>query len=165
MATPGSLGKLKGRECAEWGRGKLWKLLWLLCPPRCKPNIVGRQCDLCAPGYFHYPECRRCDCHQAGTEASVCDPVTGQCHCKVSPSVPPWAAFLLGSTLLLWLGVAGLCPPGVPEGTGLEKESACVPELQPACPVGWWAQSTLKSSYLLILPGHSLGCHWGRWPV
>uniref|UniRef100_U3K7L1 Laminin subunit alpha 5 n=1 Tax=Ficedula albicollis TaxID=59894 RepID=U3K7L1_FICAL len=49
---------------------------------RCKPNIIGRQCDLCAPGYYHYPECRRCDCHQAGTEASVCDPVTGQCHCK-----------------------------------------------------------------------------------
>uniref|UniRef100_A0A8C3D6A6 Laminin subunit alpha 5 n=1 Tax=Corvus moneduloides TaxID=1196302 RepID=A0A8C3D6A6_CORMO len=49
---------------------------------RCKPNIVGRQCDLCAPGYYHYPDCRRCDCHQAGTEASVCDPVTGQCHCK-----------------------------------------------------------------------------------
>uniref|UniRef100_H0ZBT3 Laminin subunit alpha 5 n=1 Tax=Taeniopygia guttata TaxID=59729 RepID=H0ZBT3_TAEGU len=49
---------------------------------RCKPNIIGRQCDLCAPGYYHYPECRRCDCHQAGTQASVCDPVTGQCHCK-----------------------------------------------------------------------------------
>uniref|UniRef100_A0A8C3MQ95 Laminin subunit alpha-5 n=1 Tax=Geospiza parvula TaxID=87175 RepID=A0A8C3MQ95_GEOPR len=49
---------------------------------RCKPNIIGRQCDLCAPGYYHYPECRRCDCHQAGTQASVCDPLTGQCHCK-----------------------------------------------------------------------------------
>uniref|UniRef100_A0A8C9UHG8 Laminin subunit alpha-5 n=1 Tax=Serinus canaria TaxID=9135 RepID=A0A8C9UHG8_SERCA len=49
---------------------------------RCKPNIIGRQCDLCAPGYYHYPDCRRCDCHQAGTQASVCDPVTGQCHCK-----------------------------------------------------------------------------------
>uniref|UniRef100_A0A8C3NNQ5 Laminin subunit alpha 5 n=1 Tax=Cyanoderma ruficeps TaxID=181631 RepID=A0A8C3NNQ5_9PASS len=49
---------------------------------RCKPNIIGRRCDLCAPGYYHYPDCRRCDCHQAGTEASVCDPVTGQCHCK-----------------------------------------------------------------------------------
>ncbi|RMB95824.1 hypothetical protein DUI87_27938 [Hirundo rustica rustica] len=49
---------------------------------RCKPNIIGRRCDHCAPGYFHYPDCRRCDCHQAGTEASVCDPVTGQCHCK-----------------------------------------------------------------------------------
>lgn len=51
---------------------------------RCKPNIVGRQCDLCAPGYYGYPNCRSCDCHQAGTKPSVCDPVTGQCHCKVS---------------------------------------------------------------------------------
>uniref|UniRef100_A0A670I4A0 Laminin subunit alpha-5 n=1 Tax=Podarcis muralis TaxID=64176 RepID=A0A670I4A0_PODMU len=49
---------------------------------RCKPNIVGRQCDLCAPGYYGYPNCRSCNCHQAGTKASVCDPVTGQCHCK-----------------------------------------------------------------------------------
>ncbi|CAM4653046.1 unnamed protein product [Caretta caretta] len=49
---------------------------------RCKPNIIGRRCDVCSPGYYHYPHCRRCDCHQAGTEVSVCDPVTGQCHCK-----------------------------------------------------------------------------------
>uniref|UniRef100_A0A452HN71 Uncharacterized protein n=1 Tax=Gopherus agassizii TaxID=38772 RepID=A0A452HN71_9SAUR len=49
---------------------------------RCKPNIIGRRCDVCAPGYYHYPHCRRCYCHQAGTEVSVCDPVTGQCHCK-----------------------------------------------------------------------------------
>uniref|UniRef100_A0A8C8RBX0 Laminin subunit alpha-5 n=1 Tax=Pelusios castaneus TaxID=367368 RepID=A0A8C8RBX0_9SAUR len=49
---------------------------------RCKPNIIGRQCDLCTPGYYHYPHCRRCDCHQAGTEVSVCDPVSGQCRCK-----------------------------------------------------------------------------------
>ncbi|XP_010217993.1 PREDICTED: laminin subunit alpha-5 [Tinamus guttatus] len=55
---------------------------------RCKPNIIGRQCDLCAPGYYHYPSCRRCDCHQAGTEASVCDPVTGQCHCKENVEGP-----------------------------------------------------------------------------
>uniref|UniRef100_A0A8C3RSN0 Laminin subunit alpha 5 n=1 Tax=Chelydra serpentina TaxID=8475 RepID=A0A8C3RSN0_CHESE len=49
---------------------------------RCKPNIIGRRCDICVPGYYHYPHCRRCDCHPAGTDVSVCDPVTGQCHCK-----------------------------------------------------------------------------------
>uniref|UniRef100_A0A8C3IUZ4 Laminin subunit alpha-5 n=1 Tax=Chrysemys picta bellii TaxID=8478 RepID=A0A8C3IUZ4_CHRPI len=54
---------------------------------RCKPNIIGRRCDVCASGYYHYPHCRRCDCHQAGTEVSVCDPVTGQCHCKVTPTL------------------------------------------------------------------------------
>ncbi|XP_038605812.1 laminin subunit alpha-5 [Tachyglossus aculeatus] len=49
---------------------------------RCKPNIVGRRCDLCVPGFFGYPNCQRCDCHEAGTVPSVCDPSTGQCHCK-----------------------------------------------------------------------------------
>lgn len=70
----------------------------VLC--RCKPNVIGRQCDLCAPGYYHYPNCQRCDCHPAGTEASTCDPVTGQCHCKVSPSAFSRGAFLLGLSLL-----------------------------------------------------------------
>uniref|UniRef100_A0A8B9SV76 Laminin subunit alpha 5 n=1 Tax=Anas platyrhynchos TaxID=8839 RepID=A0A8B9SV76_ANAPL len=55
---------------------------------RCKPNVIGRQCDLCAPGYYHYPNCQRCDCHPAGTEASTCDPVTGQCHCKENVEGP-----------------------------------------------------------------------------
>ncbi|XP_053250423.1 laminin subunit alpha-5 isoform X2 [Podarcis raffonei] len=55
---------------------------------RCKTNIVGRQCDLCAPGYYGYPNCRSCNCHQAGTKASVCDPVTGQCHCKENVEGP-----------------------------------------------------------------------------
>uniref|UniRef100_A0A8C9FGY1 Laminin subunit alpha 5 n=1 Tax=Pavo cristatus TaxID=9049 RepID=A0A8C9FGY1_PAVCR len=55
---------------------------------KCKPNIIGRRCDLCAPGYYQYPSCRRCDCHPDGTEASVCDPVTGQCHCKENVEGP-----------------------------------------------------------------------------
>lgn len=82
-------------------------MLWLFAPSRCKPNIVGRQCDLCAPGYYHYPNCQRCDCHQAGTEASVCDPVTGQCHCKVSSLMPSLSAFPLCLTLLHWLWMWG----------------------------------------------------------
>ncbi|XP_072098440.1 laminin subunit alpha-5 isoform X1 [Mobula birostris] len=49
---------------------------------RCKPNVAGRQCDRCAPGYYHYPDCMPCDCNEDGTEASVCDSLTGQCHCK-----------------------------------------------------------------------------------
>ncbi|KAM7405319.1 hypothetical protein PAMP_012591 [Pampus punctatissimus] len=35
---------------------------------RCKNNIVGRQCDRCAPGFYGYPNCRPCDCNEAGTE-------------------------------------------------------------------------------------------------
>ncbi|KAM4622730.1 laminin subunit alpha-5-like [Discoglossus pictus] len=48
----------------------------------CKPNIMGRRCEKCAPGFYGYPNCRPCDCNRAGTEPSICDPVTGQCHCK-----------------------------------------------------------------------------------
>lgn len=51
----------------------------------------------------------------------MCDPVTGQCHCKVSPLMFPCSAFLLGSIVLLW---QGLGVPSVPEGAGLGKESA-----------------------------------------
>ncbi|XP_053174071.1 laminin subunit alpha-5 [Scomber japonicus] len=49
---------------------------------RCKNNIVGRQCDRCAPGFYGYPNCRPCDCNEAGTEEEVCDSFTGQCLCK-----------------------------------------------------------------------------------
>ena len=50
---------------------------------RCKNNVVGRQCDRCAPGFYGYPNCRPCDCNEAGTEEDVCDSFTGQCLCKV----------------------------------------------------------------------------------
>ncbi|XP_069573485.1 laminin subunit alpha-5 [Brachyistius frenatus] len=48
----------------------------------CKNNIVGRQCDRCAPGFYGYPNCRLCDCNEAGTEEEVCDSFTGRCLCK-----------------------------------------------------------------------------------
>lgn len=54
-----------------------------LLAPRCKNNVVGRQCDRCAPGFYGYPNCRSCDCNEAGTEEEVCDSFTGQCLCKV----------------------------------------------------------------------------------
>ncbi|XP_052396695.1 laminin subunit alpha-5-like [Carassius gibelio] len=49
---------------------------------RCRNNIVGRQCDRCAPGFYGYPDCRPCDCSEAGTEKDVCDSITGRCLCK-----------------------------------------------------------------------------------
>ncbi|KAG8447132.1 hypothetical protein GDO86_014548 [Hymenochirus boettgeri] len=48
----------------------------------CKPNIVGRRCERCVPGFYGYPNCRMCNCNRAGVEPSICNPITGQCHCK-----------------------------------------------------------------------------------
>lgn len=56
---------------------------------RCRPNVAGRRCDTCAPGFHGYPSCRPCDCHEAGSMPSVCDPLTGQCHCKVRGQAGP----------------------------------------------------------------------------
>lgn len=50
---------------------------------QCKPNVVGRQCDRCAPGYYGFgPEgCKACDCNSIGATDNNCDQGTGQCKC------------------------------------------------------------------------------------
>ncbi|XP_059508738.1 laminin subunit alpha-5 isoform X2 [Stegostoma tigrinum] len=67
---------------------------------RCKPNITGRRCDRCAPGYYHYPDCMPCNCNEAGTQASICDSVTGQCHCKENVEGPQCDTCRLGTFYL-----------------------------------------------------------------
>ncbi|KAK5624087.1 hypothetical protein CRENBAI_015003 [Crenichthys baileyi] len=49
---------------------------------RCRNNVVGRQCDRCVPGFYGYPNCRPCNCNEAGTQEEVCDSFTGLCLCK-----------------------------------------------------------------------------------
>lgn len=50
---------------------------------QCKTNVVGRQCDLCAPGTYGFgPEgCQACDCNSIGSKDNNCDLITGQCTC------------------------------------------------------------------------------------
>ncbi|ROL52307.1 Laminin subunit beta-1, partial [Anabarilius grahami] len=50
----------------------------------CKPNVIGRQCDQCAPGTYGFGPygCTECDCHSQGSVGHQCDPVTGQCPCR-----------------------------------------------------------------------------------
>ncbi|XP_040008988.1 laminin subunit beta-1 isoform X2 [Xiphias gladius] len=51
---------------------------------RCKPNVMGRHCDQCAPGTYGFgvSGCIACDCHSEGSLSHQCDPVTGQCQCR-----------------------------------------------------------------------------------
>ncbi|XP_078051747.1 laminin subunit beta-1 isoform X1 [Augochlora pura] len=52
------------------------------CP--CKPNVVGRRCDRCAPGMYGFgPEgCIPCDCDSVGALDNFCDVETGRCKCR-----------------------------------------------------------------------------------
>ncbi|XP_061592831.1 laminin subunit beta-2 [Cololabis saira] len=51
---------------------------------RCKPNVMGRRCDRCAPGTYGFgvSGCTACDCHSEGSSSHQCNPVTGQCPCR-----------------------------------------------------------------------------------
>ncbi|KAL5012460.1 hypothetical protein ScPMuIL_011011 [Solemya velum] len=58
----------------------------------CKPLVTGRRCDTCVSGFYGLllddrpGECKNCGCKQYGTlgNSQNCDPVDGQCPCKVS---------------------------------------------------------------------------------
>ncbi|XP_031421824.1 laminin subunit beta-1 [Clupea harengus] len=49
----------------------------------CKPNVIGRRCDQCAPGTYGFGPygCIACECHPSGSQGHQCDPHTGQCPC------------------------------------------------------------------------------------
>uniref|UniRef100_A0A4W6G1H4 Laminin, beta 2-like n=1 Tax=Lates calcarifer TaxID=8187 RepID=A0A4W6G1H4_LATCA len=51
---------------------------------RCKPNVMGRHCDQCAPGTYGFGVngCTACNCHPEGSLSHQCDPITGQCQCR-----------------------------------------------------------------------------------
>uniref|UniRef100_A0AAR2JSM0 Laminin subunit beta 4 n=1 Tax=Pygocentrus nattereri TaxID=42514 RepID=A0AAR2JSM0_PYGNA len=49
----------------------------------CKPNVIGRCCDTCAPLTYGFGPngCSPCNCEPSGSKAEVCDYRTGQCPC------------------------------------------------------------------------------------
>lgn len=53
---------------------------------KCLPNVIGRKCDQCLPGYWNIDSAQGClipcECDPTGTvEKSVCDQYIGKCHC------------------------------------------------------------------------------------
>ncbi|CAM4582364.1 unnamed protein product [Lepidochelys olivacea] len=52
------------------------------CP--CKPHVIGRRCDQCAPGTYGLGPsgCSRCACSPEGSVSKLCDAVSGQCRCQ-----------------------------------------------------------------------------------
>lgn len=49
----------------------------------CLPQFAGPNCDQCAEGYYHPPECRPCECNVNGTSDGACLPEPeGKCNCK-----------------------------------------------------------------------------------
>ncbi|XP_078409588.1 laminin subunit beta-4 [Cetorhinus maximus] len=51
---------------------------------QCKPGVIGRCCDFCAPGFYGFdPDgCSPCYCDRQGSIDSICDQRTGQCRCR-----------------------------------------------------------------------------------
>ncbi|KAG9478961.1 hypothetical protein GDO78_012566 [Eleutherodactylus coqui] len=75
-------GNIKGCNCRGVGAiSNNCDTLTGQCP--CHVGYHGIACDTCAPGYFHYPFCQRCDCNAAGVLPKVCRP-TGSCLCRLA---------------------------------------------------------------------------------
>lgn len=53
------------------------------CP--CLPNVVGKECDECAPNHFNLASksgCEACECDVTGSYSLKCNLLDGQCHCR-----------------------------------------------------------------------------------
>ncbi|EYC06964.1 hypothetical protein Y032_0073g800 [Ancylostoma ceylanicum] len=85
---------------------------------KCKPNIIGRRCERCAPGYYNYPECIKCKCSMG----QQCDEQTGQCFCPPhvdGTSCDKCVSYAFGYDPLIGCQKCG-CHPQGSEGASLQ---------------------------------------------
>ncbi|XP_042733401.1 laminin subunit alpha-2 isoform X5 [Lagopus leucura] len=116
----------------------------------CKPNVIGRRCDMCKPSYFWAPDkrfCIPCGCSALGSMSLQCD-MSGRCICKsrftgkrceISRQVPKLKESARSSQQIRvpprrWsFSSASGCPRGAyqpaapPETFGLQSSRGCVP--------------------------------------
>ncbi|XP_075230002.1 laminin subunit gamma-1 isoform X2 [Lycorma delicatula] len=51
---------------------------------KCKPHVIGTNCDQCEPGYYNIISgngCQACNCDPVGSLNHTCDTTTGKCSC------------------------------------------------------------------------------------
>ncbi|KAL4649093.1 laminin subunit alpha-2 [Arapaima gigas] len=79
---------------------------------KCREGYGGAACDSCAEGYFGdaitAKNCQPCMCHVNGSTSEVCDPVTGQCHCRQHV-------------------VGRQCDECMPSSFGIQQGRGCIP--------------------------------------
>ena len=72
----------------------------------CIENVSGRQCDMCRPGFWGFPQCRSCQCNG---NADTCNPLTGKCeNCRDNTDgdfCERWAWWLVTLTCSLSLSL------------------------------------------------------------
>ena len=71
----------------------------------CKRNVIGQNCDQCAPQHFGLSEsdpagCQPCDCDLGGATDNECDVITGQCKCKPGSDTGRRCDVMIVGTLL-----------------------------------------------------------------